>query len=116
MSLKLYVDEHVKLAISDGLRNRGVDLITVQDEHLEGTDDHILLARAISFGRVVFTQDEDFLAEAIFHQENGNYFTGVIYAHQDRLSIGQFIEQVELIAKVYELSEIENRVEYLPIK
>jgi predicted nuclease of predicted toxin-antitoxin system len=64
MSLALYMDEHIHSAITVGLRLRDVDVLTVQEDGLAGTPDPILLDRAMELGRVMFSQDQDFLIEA----------------------------------------------------
>ena len=55
MSLPLYMDEHVHSGITDGLRQRGVDVLTVQEDDREGTPDPELLDWATELGRVLFT-------------------------------------------------------------
>jgi predicted nuclease of predicted toxin-antitoxin system len=55
------MDEHVPRAISVGLRLRGVDVLTAQEDGLRNTPDADLLDRATALGRVIFTQDDDFL-------------------------------------------------------
>ncbi|GAB4296265.1 MAG: hypothetical protein Fur0025_33790 [Oscillatoriaceae cyanobacterium] len=55
MSLALYMDEHIHLAITVGLQFRGVDVLTVQNDGRTGTPDPILLERATELGRVIFT-------------------------------------------------------------
>jgi len=78
MSIALYMDEHIHLAITVGLQFRGVDVLTVQDDGRTGTPDPILLERATELGRVIFTQDDDFLAIANRCQQQGIKFSGVI--------------------------------------
>ncbi len=63
-----------------------------------------------------FSQDEDLLSEASRRQRSGEFFAGVIYAHQLKVSVGQCIEDLELLAKVNEPEDFANRVEYLPLK
>jgi predicted nuclease of predicted toxin-antitoxin system len=116
MAVKFYFDVHVRAAVTKGLRSRGVDVLTAQEDGAREWDDPDLLDRATGLGRVMFTQDEDFLAEAHLRQQTGVPFAGVIYAHQNRVSIGQCVEELELIAKVYEPDDIANRVEHLPLK
>lgn len=77
--------------------------------------DSDLLDRARSLGRVVFSQDDDMLREAHRRQHDGEPFAGVLYAHQLRITTGQAVRDLELIAKVYEPEDLENRVEYLPL-
>lgn len=46
-----------------GLRLRGVDVLTAQEEKHRTGPDNVLLDRATELGRVLFSQDEDLLAE-----------------------------------------------------
>jgi predicted nuclease of predicted toxin-antitoxin system len=115
MSVAFYMDEHVPFAITAGLILRGVDVLTVQDDEHQMSNDPVLLDRAMSLKRVIFTQDEDFLREAQRRQTAGESFAGVVYAHQLNVTIGQCVADLELIAKIYELEYMINRVEYLPL-
>jgi hypothetical protein len=109
------MDEHVHRAITVGLRLRGVDVLTVQEDHHRNTPDAVLLDRATELGRVLFSQDEDLLAEAQRRQTAGVPFTGVIYAHQLRVTIGDCVRDLELIAKAADPEDLVNRVEFLPL-
>lgn len=115
MSITFYFDVHVRRAVVEGLRLRAVDVLTAQEDDAATMDDPVLLDRATTLGRIVFTQDEDFLREAHRRQETGEAFAGVIYAHQLHVTIGQCVSDLELIAKVYEPADLANRVEYLPL-
>jgi hypothetical protein len=64
---------------------------------------------------VLFTQDDDLLAEAAHRQQAGIFFYGVIYGHQQRVSIGSCIRDLELIAKTCEATDVINDVLYLPL-
>ena len=114
MSVPLYIDHHVNGAITQGLRNRDVDVITCAEDGTDQWDDAQILERATQLGRAVFSQDDDFLAIADEWLENGHDFTGVIYAHQLAITIGQAIRDLELIAKVLGPAEMRNRIEFLP--
>ncbi|HZS45189.1 MAG TPA: DUF5615 family PIN-like protein [Blastocatellia bacterium] len=116
MSLKLYMDVQVPYAITRGLRLRSVDVMTSQDDNTTRLSDPRLLDRATELGRVLFTQDEDLLAEADKRQEKGREFAGVIYMRQRRQTLGQCIDELELISGVYDPKDMANRVEYLPLK
>jgi predicted nuclease of predicted toxin-antitoxin system len=115
MSVAFYMDEHVPFAITAGLTLRDVDVLTVQEDNHQEADDPLVLDRAMALGRVVFTQDEDFLRESHRRQATGEDFAGVVYAHQLNVTIGQCVADLELIAKVYEPEDMANRVEYLPL-
>jgi predicted nuclease of predicted toxin-antitoxin system len=116
VSIKLYMDVHVPYAITTGLRLRGVDVLTAQEDGARRFLDAILLDRATALVRILFSQDEDLLSEAAQRQYDGEPFAGVIYAHQLKVTIGQCIHDLELIAHVGEPEEFANRVEYLPLR
>ena len=115
MSFTLYLDENVGRAIFKGLRRLGVDVHRVQDEGQRTTPDPLILDRALANGWVVYTMDDDFLAEACLRLELGDPFCGVIYNHRTRLSIGQIIEDLYTIAECARSEEYVNRIEYLPL-
>ncbi|MBI2806581.1 MAG: DUF5615 family PIN-like protein [Planctomycetes bacterium] len=114
MSVPLYLDHHVKAAIATGLRTRGVDVITCAEDATNQADDDQILNRATQLGRVVFTQDDDFLVLADRWLDDGRDFAGVIYAEQLGITIGQAIRDLELIAKVFDPADMKNRIEFLP--
>lgn len=115
MSIRLYMDVHVRRAITVGLRLRGVDVLTAQEDGAARLVDPALLDRATELGRVLFSQDDDLLIEAVRRQRNGEFFAGVIYAHQLRITVGQCLTDLEVLAKAGEPEDFENRVEFLPL-
>jgi hypothetical protein len=110
------MDVHVPAAITAGQRRREVDVLTAQTDNTTRLPDDVLLERATTLGRVLFTQDKDLLAVAQGCQQGGKPFAGVIYAHQLRVTIGQCVNDLELMAKVYEPADVADRVEHLPLK
>ncbi len=116
MSLALYIDVQVRRAITSGLRLRGVDVLTAQEDGAAELSDPELLDRAGSLGRVFFTRDQDFLGEAARRQRTGDSFATVIYAHQLHVTIGQCIDNLESLANALHPSEAVNQVIYLPLR
>src|SRR5690606_34734549 len=114
-TIALYMDVHVHRAITVGLRLRGVDVLTAQEDGYRTASDERLLERATELQRVLFTQDDDLLAEAKRRQEAGVAFAGVIYAHQLHITIGRCVHDLELKAKAGEPEEMAGRVEFLPL-
>jgi predicted nuclease of predicted toxin-antitoxin system len=110
------MDVHARRPVSSGLRRRGVDVLTAQEDSAATLDDDELLDRALELGRVLFTQDDDLLQEAAARQRSGGPFAGVIYAHQQNITVRQTIDDLELIAKACEPKELENKVVYLPLR
>jgi|SRR5215467_1628128 len=79
MSVHLYMDVHVRRTVTAGLRLRGVDVLTAQEDGTGELPDPELLDRATELGRVLFTQDDDLLREAKRRQQTGESFAGIIY-------------------------------------
>jgi hypothetical protein len=110
------MDVHVPRAITDGLRLRGVDVLTAQEDGTRQLTDAGLLDRATALHRVLFSRDEDLLREAAQRQEHGEVFAGVIYAHQLKVTIGQCVMDLDVLARVGMPEDFTNRVEYLPLR
>ncbi len=115
MAIAIYMDTHIPKAITVGLRVRGVDIITAQEDNAANLSDSELLNRATALQRALFTFDDDLLVEATQRQRKGIHFAGVIYAHPLRVSIGTCIRDLEMIAKGVEPKDLVNRVEILPL-
>lgn len=64
MSIRLYMDENVPRQITTGLRLRGIDVLTVQEDDRAGLPDPQVLDRATELQRVLFSRDDDLLAIA----------------------------------------------------
>lgn len=115
MSLALYMDEHVKSVVTSGLRRRGLDVLTVQEDGYAEQEDEQILERATELERVLFTQDEDFLAIAQAWQTSGLEFSGLVYGHQLDLTVGAAVNNLELVCQAVTSDEIRNTIIYLPL-
>lgn len=115
MSLKLYMDENVPRPIINELRLRGVDVLTVQEDSYTSFPDSIILDRATEIERVLFSQDQDFLALAKRREAEGVSFPGVIYARQLQVSADECVRDLEIIAKAGNPEDFANRIQYLPL-
>ena len=110
------MDVHVPRAVTKALRLRGVDVVTAQEDGSQELDDDVLLNRATELGRILVSQDDDLLREANRLLSECSKFSGVIYAHQLTVTVGQMIADLELIALVTSPDEWSGRVEFLPLK
>lgn len=115
MTGALYMDVQVHAAITAGLRRHGADVLTAQQGGSDALPDPALLDRAPALGRVLFTNDRDFLAECARRQSANEPFGGVAYAHPRKVPIGKCIDDLELIARASDPVEMANRVERLPL-
>jgi predicted nuclease of predicted toxin-antitoxin system len=113
MSLGLYMDVHVPLAISRGLRRRGVDVLTAQDDGTTRVADADLLRRAMELERILFSLDEDFIVEAVKCQRAGMSFATVVFARQLDLSIGRCIADLDTLAKASEPEDAQGQIIFL---
>lgn len=114
MAVGIYTDVHIPRSITNGLRLRGVDVLTAQEDDAITLTDAELLDRATELGRILYSQDDDLLVEAHFRIHNNVRFSGVIYSHQLNSSIGRCVEDLEIIAKTLDAEDIANRVEFIP--
>ncbi|MCC7264756.1 MAG: DUF5615 family PIN-like protein [Candidatus Latescibacteria bacterium] len=115
MALAFYMDHHVPRSITDGLRLRGVEVLTAFEDGSAELPDPELLDRAGAVNRVLFTHDDDLLAEAAGRQATGIPFSGLVYAHPLRISIGACIRDLELLACTASPADLLNQVCFLPL-
>jgi uncharacterized protein with PIN domain len=106
--IKFYMDEHVPRAVTEGLRRRGVDVLSAQKAGLLEADDERHLASALKEGRVIVTQDVDFLRLHAAGRSHG----GIVYAPQ-QTAIGTIIRGLMLIYDVLTLDDMTDHVEFL---
>jgi predicted nuclease of predicted toxin-antitoxin system len=107
--VKFCLDEHIPKGVVEGLRRRGVDVLTLQEADRSGDSDEKQLAFATREGRVLVTFDDDFLrldASGIPH-------TGVVFSQTGRRTVGELIESLMLIANVIESNEMKNHIEFI---
>jgi hypothetical protein len=115
--LRLLIDEDVHGDIVAGLRRRNptLDLVRVQDVGLGSTPDAIILQWAAQQGRVVVSVDKKTLAvEAWDRVANGLPMPGVAIL-RIILTIGQAINELELIAIAGNPDDLRDQVLYLPL-
>jgi hypothetical protein len=115
MPIRFYMDHHVHSAITEGLRARGIDCMTAEEDRREDQDDGELLARSTAMGRVFVTHDKDLLAISSEWNNAKRRFAGIVYAHPLRITIGRAIRDLELIAKVLVSEELADDVIRIPL-
>lgn len=106
--VKYYADEHIGRAVVNGLRQRGIDVLTLVDAGMLGATDREHLQRATTEGRVVLTQDADFLR---LHSE-GLRHAGIVYASQGTAA-GDLIRGALLVAEVLDLDDMIGHIEFI---
>lgn len=111
--LKIYADEDVNFAIIKGLRALGVTAWTAKEVGLQGKSDEEQLAYTAKEKAVLFTHDDDLLTLADQWFKVGKEHWGIIYVHQNKLSIGECIRRLMDYAVILEAEDMKNCVEFL---
>jgi predicted nuclease of predicted toxin-antitoxin system len=111
--LRLYADECVDGRVLAGLRRRGIDIVSAQDEGLLSTPDQQHMQRASELGRVVVTADQDFLAIVSDLRRRGGPFPGLFYI-QHGTPVGETVRNIADAAEILDPPDMENWVEWIP--
>ncbi len=106
--LILYLDESVNVAVAEGLRRRGVDVIAAKDVGNLGLSDEDQLKYAIKNNFVIVTHDADF-----FFFFKSYEHKGIAFVHQEKYSIGDLIRNLKLLWDMAEQKDMKNHVEFL---
>ena len=107
---------HIPIAITAALRQRGINVLTSQEDETATQDDESLLERATSLGRVLFSQDQDFLQIAASWRGTGRSFVGLFFSAQKGVSLGSLTKDLELLLTYCEPDELKDRVVYLSLR
>lgn len=107
--LRFHLDENCDPRIADGLRRHGIDVTTTVDAGLLQAEDEEQFAYATMKGRVIFTQDADFLRL----NATGSPHPGIAYCQRESRSLGEIIRNLILVWEIYDPEDMRNRVEYL---
>lgn len=105
---RFYTDEHVPRAVVEGLRRRSIDVLSTYEAGMLGASDEAHLALATSQGRIILTQDADFLR---LHARGLDH-SGIVYAPQ-QTPIGDIIRGLVLIHQLLDAAEMHCHVEFL---
>lgn len=82
-------DEHIRGSVVRGLRDRGVDVRTVQEVGLQGAPDSRILEHARVADRVLLTNDRDFLTLA-----SSELHPGLVFQTTQHVEPGELIGSV----------------------
>ena len=106
--MRFHLDEHIHSAVASGLRLRGIDVTTTVEAGLCGANDEDHISHGNTEGRVIVTNDADFLrihAEGVPH-------AGIAYWPQGTRSIGQIVDALALLDGCLSSAEMQGRVEH----
>lgn len=107
--IRFHLDEHMDPDISAALRRYDIDITTTAEQDLLGGADQAHLDRARADGRVIVTDDIDFLRIASQTRDH----PGIVFCHRRWHGIGEIIRFLLLVHKGYAPEDMVGRVEYL---
>jgi uncharacterized protein DUF5615 len=107
--IRFYFDQHLPAAVTQGLRQRGVDVLTAQDAGRCGLPDAEQLQFATTEERVMVTFDSDYLALAA----SGVAHAGIAWCPATKYLVGQLVHALLLLHGVLDRDDMRNHVEYL---
>lgn len=106
--VRFYADEHVPNAVVKGMRLHGADALTTAEAGRLGAPDEDQLAFATRAGRVLYTQDADYLR--LHHA--GAAHAGIVYAKQGR-PVGEVIRGLLLVYDLLDADGMRGAVEFV---
>jgi len=107
--LRYYFDEHMRPAIAEQLRQRGLDVLTTTaaGRANQRYSDESQLRYATEQGRILVTEDSDFVVLSATQQPHA----GIVY-FPIVLAIGPCVEYLELLALATLPDDIANQLFY----
>lgn len=107
--IRFYLDQHVPDAVAQGLRRRGVDVLTAQEIGRCGLPDLEQLQLAQVDNRVLVTFDDDFLSIVA----GGVEHAGIAFCTAAKYSVGELISVLGVLYEVLDADDMMNHVEFL---
>lgn len=110
--LRALADAHVKSGIVDGVRRQGMDVVTAQELGQSAARDEELLTAAALAGRLMLTNDADFLRLHADWMPLGQHHAGIVYWAQN-MGIGVAIRRLVQYSLQTSPQDAEDRVHFL---
>jgi uncharacterized protein DUF5615 len=115
MEIRLYIDEDaMSRALVRGLRSRGIDVTTVNEEEMAGQGDTTQLEYALQKERVFYTFNVgDFCRLHREYLTRGKSHSGIIVVNRQRYTIGEQLRFLLNLAKTKSADEMRNQLVFL---
>lgn len=111
--LPVYADENVVGPLVSALRQRGLDVVTAIERSLGSADDELILAEALHLGRLLLTNDQDFLRLASQAHVRGEEFAPILFWPQQQRPLAQLITRIVQVAMESDYAALCSRVFFL---
>ncbi len=107
--IRYYFDQHIPIAVAQGLRRRGVFVLTSQEANRCGSSDIAQLQFASERNLTLVTFDDDLLGIS----SRGATHTGIAFCSANKYSIGELIYVLLLMQELLKPEEMINHIEFL---
>lgn len=107
--IRLYFDENMPEAAAKQLTDHGIDVLTTQTAKRCGTGDLEQLRFSASHGRVICSQDKDFLELARTHPAH----CGIAFIGSKRSEIGALVKALRELHRKETADSMENLLIYV---
>lgn len=116
--LRFLADENFNNQILRGIlrQNPYVDVVRVQDVGLSQADDPTVLEWAAQQGRVILTHDVTTMTRFAYERIQADLSMPGLFEVSRRVSLGQAIEEILLLAECSLEGEWEGQVRFLPLR
>lgn len=111
--LRIYTNESVHVEVAEGLKRRGIEAWSARDAGNLGLCDVAQLEYANREKALIFTHDRDFLRLASDWLQEGKDHFGIIYVHQYKFSIGEYVQRLMDYALILEAEDMQNHIDFL---
>ncbi|MBI1935903.1 DUF5615 family PIN-like protein [Candidatus Woesearchaeota archaeon] len=108
--IRIYSDEDVNIAVTEGLKRRGMKSYSCQEFGNIGLGDEDQIKFANSRKLVILTHDADFLR--IIAEKKLNH-SGIIFVQQSKLNVGELIRKIEFLVSIASEEDMKNHIEFL---
>ncbi len=108
--IKIYSDEDVNIAITEGLKRRGIQAYSCKEVRNIGLTDEEQIKYANSKRLVILTHDADFLR--IINEKRLSH-CGIMFVSQSKFSVGEIIRKIEFLASIISEEDMVNHIEFL---
>ncbi len=107
--IRFYMDQHIAFAVAEGLRRRGVDILTSQEAGRCSFSDPDQLSFATEQQRVMVSFDADYLSLAA----SGLQHEGIAWCPSNKHTVGELVSALLLIYGILDREDMRNHVEFL---
>ena len=109
----LYADENVESAVIRGLQRYGWNVVRALEVLPEGSSDRAHLEHAAGLGRVLLTNDQDFLRLNAEYAAAGRTHAGIVFWKQRAWGVGEIVRRIEAYGAALRKGSPANTVKFL---